>query len=119
MLPRGGCTRWRETAQRGQQDIAHARLLNTVERPGVPWRDGALHRRSVDHARARAGLPATPRRPHSREPLRCAHWLVRQCRDLPKLLCVTTDNASNMVKLLVGFEAVCSARNVAFNAREH
>ena len=32
---------------------------------------------------------------------------------------MTTDNASNLAKLLVGFEPVCSARNVAFDAREH
>ena len=62
-------------------------------------------------------------------PLHGAHTAENLCDELsdlcdrvetfPNLLCVTTDNASNLAKLLVGFEAVCSARNVAFNASEH
>jgi hypothetical protein len=39
---------------------------------------------------------------------------------LPKLLGVTSDNAANIGKLLVGFEAACKERNVPFNAsRQH
>jgi hypothetical protein len=37
---------------------------------------------------------------------------------LPKVLGVTSDNAANMNKLLVGFEGVCKGRNVTFNKSE-
>ena len=37
---------------------------------------------------------------------------------LPKLLCVTSDNASNMDKLFVEFEDACKDRGIVFNKKE-